>query len=54
MAQDISITTAGNSARVFIDGNEIADVLSYKLEETAKKSTLTLEIFITGKIEVQR
>lgn len=54
MAKTVSIATRENAAKIVVDGNEISDVLSYKLEEGPRSATLTLEIAVTETIEVQK
>ena len=53
MAQTVSITTKENVAKIIVDGNEVSDVLSYRLEETENLATLTLKLAVKGKIEAQ-
>lgn len=53
MAQTVSIMTAENAAKIIVDGNEISDVLGYKLEEDGNSAVLTLKIAVTGMIEAR-
>jgi len=54
MAETLTITSEKNGTQIIIDGNQINDVVSYTLQESTEGAKLTLEIFVTGKIEVQR
>lgn len=51
MAETVSIKTEENVVHIIIDGNEINDVLSYVLTENQEGAKLTVEVFITGKVE---
>lgn len=51
MAETVSIKTEENAVHIIVDGNEINDVLSYVLTENQDGARLTIEIFITGKVE---
>lgn len=53
MAQVVSIKTEENAAKIIVDGNEISDVLSYRLEEDSNNATLTLKIAVKGEIVAQ-
>ena len=53
MAESIQITTRENAAKVVVDGNEISDVLEYKLKEDCKGAVLTLRIYVKGTIEAR-
>ncbi|SBV94017.1 hypothetical protein KL86CLO1_10456 [uncultured Eubacteriales bacterium] len=53
MAQTVVIKTEKNAAKIVVDGNEISDVISYVLSEDPNGARLTIEISITGEIEVR-
>ena len=51
MAKSVSIKTEENATRIIIDGNEINDVVSYQLSESADSAFLEIKIAILGVIE---
>lgn len=55
MAKTLEIQTEKDTAKLILDGNEIHDVLSYRLEEgTEQLPTLTVQVAITGGVAVRR
>lgn len=53
MAKKVSIKAKENAVEIIVDGNEINDVISYRLEEVPDAVTLTLKIAVIGTIEAQ-
>lgn len=54
MARDLKITAVNNLCKIIIDGNEIKDVVSYKLEEAAGEfALLTVSVVITESLEMR-
>ena len=51
VAERVYIKAEENAVHIIVDGNEINDVLSYVLSEDQDGAKLTIEIFITGKVE---
>lgn len=54
MARSIEISTKENIVKIIIDGNEIHDVVSYKLSEDKDGAFLTLTVALTNAVEVLR
>ena len=52
MAKSVVIKKGDNNTEVYIDDEEICDVISYELSENSNIATLKIEICITGEIEV--
>ena len=52
MAESLRIETKQNAAKLIVDGNEIRDVLEYRLEESAQKRVLTVSVAIKDSVEV--
>ena len=53
MAKELKILAKDNAAKIIIDGNEIHDVISYKLTEDEKGAQLELVIAI-NEVEVEK
>ncbi len=54
MAENVVIKKEDNTTKIFLDGNEIRNVISYELCESANKlPTIKLEVCITENVEVQ-
>ena len=54
MAENLLIQKKDNTTKIFLDGNEICNVISYELSERADQMPLIkLEVCITDEIEVQ-
>lgn len=47
MAKTLEIITNENAAKIVVDGNEISDVISYRLSEDGEGTVLELKIAIT-------
>ena len=54
MAENLLIQKKDNTTKIFLDGNEIRNVISYELSEKADEMpSIKLEVCITGEIEAQ-
>mgnify|MGYP003313369310 CR=1 FL=1 len=54
MAKNLLIQKKDNITKIFLDGNEIRNVISYELSERADQMpSIKLEVCITDEIEVQ-
>lgn len=53
MAKTASITGDGLSAQVFIDGHEVTDLISYKLEGSRGRCTMTVALEIMESITAE-
>ena len=54
LAKNVLIQKKDNITKIFLDGNEIRNVISYELSESADQMpSIKLEVCITDEIEVQ-
>lgn len=53
MAEKVEIQKKDNITKIFLDGSEIRNVISYELSEDCNGAKIKLEVYITGEIEAQ-